>query len=49
MSSINFNAVASKSNGILGVVISLPRVFIRRVARIPAALVDMMEKHGSEK
>jgi hypothetical protein len=39
----------SKGVGVLAAAMALPLAVIRRVIHLPTALVDMMEKHGTEK
>jgi hypothetical protein len=45
----NSSAISSKGAGILAIAIALPLAVIRKVMRVPTALVDMMEQHGIEK
>ena len=40
---------SSKGAGILAAAITLPLTVIRHVLHLPTALVNMMEKHGTEK
>jgi hypothetical protein len=39
----------TKSVGVLAAAMSFPLSVIRRVMNLPTVLVDMMEKHGTEK
>ncbi|WP_442755724.1 hypothetical protein ACNHKD_03440 [Methylocystis sp. JAN1] len=43
------SGISSNGVGVLAVAFSFPIAVIRRVMHIPTALVDMMEKHGTEK
>jgi hypothetical protein len=49
MNRTDATTASEKSAGILASALALPVAILRRVMRIPTALVDMMEKHGLEK